>query len=116
MHKISLALPVVALAVFCATPAAAAPAVGDTYVYRIINAYNNETRGQVTYRVDKVDADGVTMAVSFDRPSLGVPHTGVFAREGNWLRHTLINHDVPVEYNFSPAYPAYVAPLEPGKS
>jgi hypothetical protein len=116
MHKSILASIAAALIAFGATPAAAALAVGDTYVYRIVNAYNNETRGEVTYRVDKVDADTVTMAVTFDHPSLGVPHTDVFGRDDNWLRHPLINHDVPVEYNFSPAFPAYVAPLDPGKS
>jgi hypothetical protein len=78
--------------------------------------YNNEPRGHVTYRVDKVDSDQVTVIVSPDPPSLGRPYTGVFAKDGNWLRHPLINHDMLVEYTFSPAYPAYVAPLDTGKS
>ena len=51
--------------------AVAAPTVGDTYVYRVTNAYNNEARGQVTYRVDKVDPDQVTVTVTPDSPSLG---------------------------------------------
>ena len=96
--------------------AGAAPSVGDTYVYRVINAYNNEVQGEVAYRVDRVDAGQVTLTAAPDRPSLGAPHTDVLASDANWLRHTLINHDMPVEYGFSPAFPAYVAPLDAGKS
>jgi hypothetical protein len=40
----------------------------------------------------------------------------VLTREGNWLRHPVVNHDQPVEYEFAPAYPAYVFPLDPRKS
>lgn len=102
--------------VAAAGSAAGAPTVGDTYVYRVINAYNNEVRGEVTYRVDAVDAGRVTLSVTPDRPSLGAPRTDVLAGDANWLRHPLINHDVPVEYDFSPAFPAYVVPLDGGKS
>lgn len=94
----------------------AAPAPGDTYVYRVTNAYNGEVVGQVAYRVDKVDAGQVTVAVTPDRPALGLPHTDILANDGNWLRHPLINHDKPVEYTYSPAFPAYVAPLSAGQS
>ena len=90
--------------------------MGDTYVYRVINKYSNETRGYITYRVDRVDAEKVTYIVSPDQPSLGRVHTDIVTRDGNWLQHPLINHDTPVVYNFSPAYPAYVVPLEAGKS
>jgi hypothetical protein len=96
--------------------AAAAPATGDTYVYRVINGYNSELVGQVTYRVDKVDAGQITVSVTPDRPALGLPRTDILASDGNWLRHPLINHDLPVEYTFSPAFPAYVAPLDAGQS
>ena len=94
----------------------AAPAPGDTYVYRVINAYNGEVVGQVAYRVDKVDAGQVTVSATPDRPALGLPHTDILANDGNWLRHPLINHDKPVEYTYSPAFPAYVAPLNAGQS
>ena len=104
------------LIVPAALTAAAAPGVGDQYVYRVINAYNGEVVGQVAYRVDKVDAGQVTVAVTPDNPSLGLPHTDILASDGNWLRHPLINHDKPVEYTYSPAFPAYVAPLDAGKS
>jgi hypothetical protein len=94
----------------------AAPAAGDTYVYRVTNAYNHEPRGTVTHRVETVDAERVTISVSPDNPLLGARRTDVFSKDGNWLQHPLINHDKPVEYNFSPAFPAYVVPLDSGKS
>jgi hypothetical protein len=115
--------PFIAIAAFIVAAAApavavAAPAVaGDTFVYRVTNGYNSEfMRGQIQYRVDKIDADRVTTSVSPDVPALGLPRTDIYTKEGNWLRHTLTNHDQPVEYEFSPAYPAYVFPLETGKS
>src|SRR5262245_54359222 len=46
------------------TRAAALPAVGDIYVYRVINVYNGEPRGQVSYRVEKVDQNHITVSVS----------------------------------------------------
>ena len=89
--------------------AVAAPAAGDTYVYRVINGYNNEVVGQVSQRVDKVEGGQIFISVSPDRPSLGLPRTDIVAADGNWLRHPLINHDVPVEYTFSPPYPAVLS-------
>ena len=106
----------IVLMVASTVAAVAAPAVGDTYVYRVINAYNNEVQGQVTYRVDKVDAGQVTLSATPDRQALGMPHTDILASDANWLRHPLINHDMPVEYTFSPPFPAYMAPLDAGKS
>lgn len=111
--------PIVAAAALLAASlgcAAAAPATGDTYVYRIINKYNNETRGTIQYRVDKIDADRVVLAVTTDTPSAGAAHTEVYTKEGNGLHYPLINHDQPVEYDFTPAFPAYEFPLEVGKS
>jgi hypothetical protein len=102
--------------VACALIAVAAPAVGDTYIYRVINAYNHEAVGQVTCRVDKVEAGQMTVSVTPDRPSLGEPHTDILTSDANWLRHPLINHDMPVEYTFSPPFPAYMTPLDTGKS
>ena len=110
----------VAAAVVTATTlspvAAAAPAAGDTYVYRLSNGYNREVRGQIQYRIDKIDADRITVAVTTDTPSLGAARTEVYAKDGNGLRHPLVNHDFLRDYEFAPAYPAYVFPLDPGKS
>jgi hypothetical protein len=94
---------------------AATPAVGDVYVYRVTNGYSKEVRGQIVYRVEKADSNGIAMAASPDAPSLGEAHTEVYLANGNWLRHPVVNHDRPVDHEFSPAYPAYEFPLEAGK-
>jgi hypothetical protein len=91
-------------------------AAGDTAVYRVINAYNGEVRGEIRYRVDKVESASVVVSVSADLPYAGVPHTEVYTTDGNWLRHPVVNHDRPIEYDFAPPYPAYVFPLDVGKS
>jgi hypothetical protein len=95
---------------------AALPAAGDVYVYRVINGYNNEVRGHVRYRVESVEAQRVTVAVVADPAMLDVARTETYAADGNWLRHAVTNHDQPVDYEFSPAYPAYDFPLDAGKS
>ncbi len=111
------ALIAAAIAAAATAPAAAAsPAQGDTYIYRVINGYSNEMIGQVQYRVERIDADRLTVSVTTDVHSLGIGHTEVVTTQGNWLRHPLTNHDVPVDYEFASAYPAYVFPLEPRKS
>ncbi len=97
---------------FCA---AGQPVAGDTNVYRLINAYNKETRGQISYRVDTVDAGRIVMAVTTEIPGLSTATTEVYTPDGNWLRHPVTNRDQPVDYEFAPAYPAYQFPLEPGK-
>ena len=94
----------------------ALPAAGDTAVYRVINAYNGETRGEVRYRVDKVDGNQVVVSVTTSTPSAGLPRTEVYTTDGNWLRHPVNNHDRPVDYDFAPPYPAYPFPLDVGKS
>jgi len=98
-----------------AGPAAAASS-GETYVYRVVNAYNKEVRGEVRYRVDKVDSGGVTMTVTSDRLATDLDHTEVYTKEGNWLRRPLDSHGQKVDYVFSSPYPAYVFPLEAGKA
>jgi len=94
----------------------ATPAAGDIAVYRVINAYNGEVRGEIRYRVDKVESASVVVSVSASSPYLGVPPTEVYTMEGNWLRHPVVNHDRPTDYDFAPPYPAYPFPLDIGKS
>jgi hypothetical protein len=96
--------------------ATAAPAPGESWAYRVVNRYNGEVRGNVRYRVEKVDADRVAVAVSTDVISLGTPRTDVLTADGRWLKHPLTNHDQTVEYEFSQPYPAYEFPLAAGKS
>lgn len=97
-------------------PTAAAPAAGDTWAYRVANGYNNEVRGSVQFRVEKVDAGRVAVAVTTDAAALGGARTEVYTPDGNWLTHPLVNHGQPVEYQFAQPYPAYVFPLDAGKS
>jgi hypothetical protein len=114
MSKSSI-LSVLAVQLLISGMACAQPAAGDTYTYRVINVYNNETRGQVTYRIDSINADRVTVAVTPSAPDLGLAHTDIYTANGNWLRHPVINHDQPVEHEFATPYPAYVFPLDTGK-
>jgi len=99
-----------------AAPAVAAPAPGESWAYRVVNRYNGEVRGNVRYRVDKVDADRVAVAVSTDVATLGTPRTDLLTLDGRWLKHPLTNHDQTVEYEFAQPYPAYEFPLAAGKS
>ena len=96
--------------------AEAAAVAGDTYVYRVSNGYTKEVRGQISYRIDRVDADRTVVSVTPDGPALGQAYTVVYTNEGNWLRHPVTNHDQPVEYEFAQPYPAYLFPLDEGRS
>src|SRR5262245_17772109 len=105
-------------AVMLATSAGgvAAPVVGEKYVYRIVNGYNNEVRGQLYYQVGKVDADAYVVSVTPDSPWGGVERTEIYTKDGNWWRRPLASHGQNVEYVFKSAYPAYAFPLEQSKS
>lgn len=99
-----------------AVPAAGAPAVGDAYVYRLINGHNKEIRAQLRYEVSRVEGDRISFTVTPDKADGGLERSEVYTREGNWLRAPVENHGQPVEYAFTAAYPALVFPLDPGKS
>lgn len=96
--------------------AAAAPAVGDTYTYRLVNGYNKEARAQVRHEVSGTGSDGITIRITPDSAEAGSQHTVVVTPEGNWLRHLVESHGQKVEYRFATAYPAYVFPLDTGKT
>ena len=49
------------LAAAAAPGAIAASVAGDSWAYRVINGYNNEVRGNIRYRIDKVE-DGEGLA------------------------------------------------------
>ena len=102
----------VATAVACA---AAAPDVGDTFAYRILNGYNNEAYKAASYRIQSREADRVVVEVAMKYYAAQSTGTEIYRPDGNWLRHTIVNHDQLVDYTFSPAYPSYQYPLEPGK-
>ncbi len=96
--------------------ASAGPSVGDVHVYRLLNGYNQEVRGHIRNRVDKVDPSGVTVTATPDSPVAGMAHTKRYTKEGNWLKHPVESHGTKVTYKFSTAYPVYVFPLEPGQA
>ena len=105
MLKLSSLIAAASIAMGVAGVALAA--AGDTYVYRIANGYNHETRGTVSYRVEQVSADRIEVAVTTDTPSAGVARTEVYTRDGNWLRHALASHDQLRNYEFASALPVY---------
>jgi hypothetical protein len=55
------------------------------------------------------------MSVSVERSGAQMATTEIYTPDGNWLRHSIINRDQPVDYEFAQAYPAYDLPLEAGK-
>jgi hypothetical protein len=95
--------------------AAGAPAVGDTYVYRVINQYNKEPRGELRFRTVTAGESGSTVEVT-GSPGSGAASTHVHTRDGNWLRHPLESRGQLVDYTFATPYPAYAFPLDVGKS
>jgi len=99
-----------------AVSAGAAPAAGDAYAYQVVNGYNREVLGRLEYQVAAVEAGRVTVAVSPDRAAAGAARTEAYTADGNWLRVPVESHGVPLEYEFASPYPAYVFPLEPGKT
>lgn len=105
MMKIAATIVGVILAAGAAAGTLAA--TGDTYVYRVSNGYNSEVRGKISYRVEKADADRIEVSVTTDTPSVGAARTEIYTKDGNWLRHPLVNHDQYRDYDFSSALPVY---------
>jgi hypothetical protein len=132
MRRISVCAGLLLLLAGCATPAGVPvdlalasalaatppvqPAPGDFAVYRVVNAYNGEVQGEIRYRVGRVEGGRVVVDVDTSSAYAGPPRTEIYTAEGNWLRHTLVNHDHPAEYEFAPPFPAYFFPLDFGKS
>ncbi|HTE14257.1 MAG TPA: hypothetical protein VK642_04205, partial [Burkholderiales bacterium] len=85
---------------------------GDAYVYRVVNAYNNETVGHVRQELTPATtAQGQVMSITVDNPALGLPRTEIHTADGQWLRRPLDNHGMAVEYEFGAALPALQPPL-----
>lgn len=96
--------------------APAAPRVGDRSLYIVRNAYNGEVVGQIEYRVEKVDNGRSVLAVNPGSTYPAPPRTVVYAADGNWLRHPVVNHDQLIDYEFMQPFPAYVFPLETARA
>ena len=99
-------------------PSSALPSahVGDVARYRVRNAYNGESLGEIQYQIDKIDGGYVFSGVSTNSPYVGSPRTEIYTADGNWLRHVLLNHDQAIVYEFAPPFPAYLFPLESRKT
>jgi hypothetical protein len=107
-----LALALAAITAAFSHPAGAASA-GDTYVYRVINGYNKETVGSLKHEITTAGtAQGQAVSVTPDAVALGLPRTEIYTADGHWLRHTLDNHGLATEYEFTPALPALRMPAE----
>lgn len=96
--------------------APALPRAGDKAHYTVRNAYNGERVGEIEYRVDKIERDGVIVIVTPTAAEAGAPRTEIYAADGNWLRHPVTNHNQLIDYEFAQPYPAYVFPLETARS
>lgn len=108
---------IAAMVVAAVTPFTVASAAGNAYVYRVINAYNNETVGHLRQeRLPASTAQGEVVSVSVDNPALGMARTELYAPHGQWLRRPLDNHGRPVEYEFAAALPAVQPQLPAGQS
>lgn len=83
--------------------------VGNDWRYAVHDGYTKLPRGTVEYRVSAVQGDTVT----FEVRNNGLESTELYARDGNWLRRPAPNLHA---FAYSPAYPAFVFPLEPGKT
>ena len=93
---------------------AAAPApkltVGDTWTYRVRDAYTGLDRGTESFTVDQTTGTQVVLSASL--PS-GEVQTQVYDSQLNWLKRPATNLQ---EFSYSPAYPAFEFPLIPGKT
>jgi hypothetical protein len=95
------------------TASAAAPtvAVGDTWTYKVHDAFTGLPRPTENDRVTEVGDGRIKVAVS--REGAGASEIQVFDSQWNWLTHRA-THLQPFDY--SPAYPAFSFPLAPGKT
>src|SRR5258706_7917484 len=59
----------------------ATPAAGNIAVYRVINAYNGEVRGEIRYQVDKVESASVVVSVSASSPYMGISPIEAYTME-----------------------------------
>ncbi len=94
-------------------PASIAPAqvkVGDFWEYAVRDAYTGLERGLHRYEVSHVEPNRVVIDVTRDGQRLD---TAIYSAGWNALEHPLTNLQ---RFRYAPAFPAYVYPLEPGKS
>jgi hypothetical protein len=85
-------------------------AVGDSWTYRVRDAYTGIERGTERYTVDQANGGRVVLTVV---PASGVEQMQVYDSQLNWLKRPATNLQ---EFSYSPAYPAFNFPLTPGKT
>lgn len=120
--KRPLFLSVILLAAGCATPLpqtppagmpaqVAAPEIrsGDTWTYRVRDAYTGLPRGEQSYRVAEVAGDRLKVTALLEG---GVQDEQIYDREWNWLKRPATNLH---SFEYSPAYRAFDFPLVAGK-
>ena len=90
----------------------ALPRVGDRFVYLVRNGYNGEPVGQLEYRVDSAERDHYVLTANPSAANPGQPRTELYLFDGNWVHHPFTNHNMLIDYEFNPPYPAYAFPLE----
>lgn len=122
MMRLLPSLVLVALAAGCAAessyipkdaPASVAAAtvrVGDFWEYSVTDAYTGFDRGLRRYEVSRVDPNRIVVDVTQDGRRVD---SAVYDAGWNGLEHPLPNLQ---RWSYAPAFPAYVYPLEPGKS
>ena len=107
-HSLAVLLFAVGLPAAAAEPA-------DVVVYRVINGYNGEVFGEERLRIERRDAERTVYEVTRRRDQASVNSLAIDSADGNGLRRALPSHNALVDFDFAPAFPAYVFPLEPGR-
>ena len=93
-------------------PSAAAPVArtGAYWEYAVRDGYTGLPRGTYRYTVSRVDADRIVVDVTRDGERID---TELYAADWKGLEHPLRNLQ---RLRYSPPYPGYVFPLQPGQS
>ena len=107
------ATPDPALAPLQSSQSAPAPAVsvGDRWTYRVRDGYTGIERGNLTQHVTESGKGSITLAVSGANGAR--EEMQVYDPQWNWLRRPATNMQT---FEYSPAYPAFVFPLAPGRT
>ncbi|HXF67522.1 MAG TPA: hypothetical protein VNK67_12605 [Burkholderiales bacterium] len=82
---------------------------GDTWTYRVRDAYTGLPRGEQSYRVAEVAAQRVKVIAELEGAAR---EEQLYDRHWNWLRRPATNLQ---SFEYSPAYPAFDFPLAAGK-
>ena len=93
-----------------AVAAAPSVAVGDTWTYRVRDAFTGLERGNQGHRVVDVAGDRIVMVVTREG---GGEESWIYDRGWNWLKHPA--HGLQ-SFDYNPSYRAFDFPLAPGKT